>query len=424
MDAGHGHRRHRAAGARRDRTRRNVRRAARPSGAASAPSCSGARSTSRREGRLAARPAAGEASLTRPHSQRRSRRSTGRGRRSASSITCAPFAAACGARHARRRDRQDPARARRTTTERVAIDELIAPNRGRMSGAASVRAGRRERARARTRGRSRRFPAARNAGARARRAGVARLPRAHSAAGASRPRLRNRARLRRDQDAARARLVSRAVPRRARRNAAAGDSRDLAPGGIRTRLHARRRARDGVRVRQPREALGHRGLANLVNARAALVSARPPARAAARVVRRRRRVSRHALLAADVARASVARRLRRAMPRRSAPAVNEPRASAIMVNTLAASRDETAGASPRWAWRRRPSAFVAESLLVERGAGVEGRRRRRLVDAVRELGDGGRTCSSRSRARRFSTSAADAATRRCKSARASPAAAR
>lgn len=48
-------------------------------------------------------------------------------------------------------------------------------------------------------------------------------------------------------------------------------------------------------------------------------------------------------------------------------AVNEPPQSAIVVNTLAASRDDTAGRLAALGVETRPSAFVAEALLVERG---------------------------------------------------------
>ncbi len=92
---------------------------------------------------------------------------------------------------------------------------------------------------------------------------------------AARPRVRDRARLRLDQDAAHARLVSRAVHRRAQGAVAAGDSRDLAPGGLRARLHARRRTRDGLRVRQPRQALRSSRRRQSGQRGAALVSARP-----------------------------------------------------------------------------------------------------------------------------------------------------
>ena len=155
------------------------------------------------------------------------------------------------------------------------------------------------------------FPAARLACDRTRRAGRLRLSRAALGLQRARSRLCRGACLRRHQDAAHPRLVLGAVCRTST-GAATGYPRDTAACRFRTRLHAGRRTCDGLRVRQPRQAVRTSWTGQPGQCRAAQPDSRATVGAGARTLRRRRRVSGNALFLTVMDRAPVAERVWRA----------------------------------------------------------------------------------------------------------------
>ena len=264
------------------------------------------------------------------------------------------FAAARRARGDRRRKRQDFCARTSTTTGRLVIDELIAPNRGtnerrRLSAEparwsrARARVARRARRLLRGFGGTRRAPRTPRSIIGVRRAALTR------ATSPSRPSWRT----------ARSRCAARStwyLTRVASKTMPAVDPRDTAVGGLRTRLHAGRRVRDGLRVRQPWRNVSAIAGSRISSTRCCGVFCAivPPRRNAS--VRKRRRVRRR--------RASRCRRGSCASGTASSEhaleeicaAVNEPAKSAIVVNALRGNADEAAAALLAARCRDRPVA--------------------------------------------------------------------